>query len=161
MPMSFISLLGGLVTLVGTSTNIIVSQVRQDTFGKPFRMYDFAPVGLALTALGFLYLILAWRLLPRDRQSRTELGEIAAAVSYSTEGKLADTLPDELRTVADLKLDADKVKALALILPDGSQRSEPDRCLFLAQVLSWKVMTRRSTASLHGCRSPPSARKQR
>ena len=35
MPMSFMSLLGGLVTLVGTSTNIIVSQVREDTLGKP------------------------------------------------------------------------------------------------------------------------------
>ena len=46
MPMSFMSLLGGLVTLVGTSTNIIVSQVRDETLGKPFRMFDFAPVGL-------------------------------------------------------------------------------------------------------------------
>lgn len=43
MPMSFLSLLGGLVTLVGTSTNIIVSQVREETLGKPFQMFDFAP----------------------------------------------------------------------------------------------------------------------
>jgi di/tricarboxylate transporter len=129
MPMSFISLLGGLVTLVGTSTNIIVSQVRQDMFGKPFRMYDFAPVGLALTGLGFLYLIFAWRLLPRDRQSRTELGEIAAEAPYSTEAKLAEKLPDKLRTVADLRLEEDKVKVLALILPDGTRKSEPDALL--------------------------------
>jgi di/tricarboxylate transporter len=45
------ALLGGLVTLVGTSTNIIVSQVRQDTFGKPFGMFDFTPVGLGLAVL--------------------------------------------------------------------------------------------------------------
>src|SRR5215472_7592208 len=41
MPMSFLSLLGGLVTLIGTSTNIIVSQVREQTTGKPFAMFDF------------------------------------------------------------------------------------------------------------------------
>jgi di/tricarboxylate transporter len=43
MPMSFMSLLGGLVTLVGTSTNIIVSQVREETLGSPYQMFDFAP----------------------------------------------------------------------------------------------------------------------
>src|SRR6202035_5813257 len=64
MPMSFASLLGGLTTLVGTSTNIIVSQVRETTLGKPFNMYDFAPVGLGLTLLGALYLSFAYRLLP-------------------------------------------------------------------------------------------------
>src|SRR6201992_1409242 len=46
MPMSFASLLGGLVTLVGTSPNIIVSQVRENVLGKPFGMYDFGAVGL-------------------------------------------------------------------------------------------------------------------
>jgi di/tricarboxylate transporter len=54
MPMSFMALLGGLVTLVGTSTNIIVSQVRENMFGHPFRFFDFAPVGLGLTFVGFL-----------------------------------------------------------------------------------------------------------
>jgi di/tricarboxylate transporter len=67
MPMSFASLLGGLVTLVGTSTNIIVSQVRHDELGKPFGMYDFAPVGLGLTALGLVFLAFGYRILPKER----------------------------------------------------------------------------------------------
>jgi di/tricarboxylate transporter len=61
MPMSFMSLLGGLVTLVGTSTNIIVSQVREEVLGKPFQMFDFAPVGLVLTGLGLVLVGVAWR----------------------------------------------------------------------------------------------------
>ncbi|MBV9842220.1 MAG: SLC13 family permease, partial [Sphingomonadaceae bacterium] len=61
MPMSFLSLLGGLVTLAGTSTNIIVSQVREQTLGHPFRMFDFAPVGLALTAVGLVFVSFGWR----------------------------------------------------------------------------------------------------
>lgn len=121
MPMSFISLLGGLVTLVGTSTNIIVSQVRQDTVGQPFHMFDFAPVGLALTGLGIVFLSFGWRLLPRDRPVRADLGTVVAASSYSTEAKLADELPPDLRTVADLNLGEDGIKARGLILPDGTR----------------------------------------
>ena len=46
MPMAFGSLLGGIVTLVGTSPNIIVSRVRQEIVGQPFSMFDFTPVGV-------------------------------------------------------------------------------------------------------------------
>ena len=46
MPMSFASLLGGLMTLVGTSPNIIVSRVREQMTGQPFRMFDYFPTGL-------------------------------------------------------------------------------------------------------------------
>jgi di/tricarboxylate transporter len=42
--MSFASLLGGPVTLVGASPDIIASQVRQNLFGNPFGMYNFAPL---------------------------------------------------------------------------------------------------------------------
>ena len=48
MPMSFASLLGGLVTLVGTSPNVIVSSVRESMLGKPYALFDFAPVGLGV-----------------------------------------------------------------------------------------------------------------
>lgn len=123
MPMAFMSLLGGLVTLVGTSTNIIVSQVREQTLGQPFHMFDFAPVGLVLTLFGLVFVSFGWRLLPRDRQGRAALGEVTAGAPYSTEAKIADPLPATFETVADLKLDDDGVKPLALILPDGVRRS--------------------------------------
>ena len=48
MPMSFASLLGGLMTLVGTSPNIIVSRVREDLTGQPFGMFDYFPTGFGL-----------------------------------------------------------------------------------------------------------------
>ena len=51
MPMAFASLLGGLITLIGTSPNIIVSRVREEMTGQPFGMFDYAPVGLGLTVL--------------------------------------------------------------------------------------------------------------
>jgi di/tricarboxylate transporter len=123
MPMSFLSLLGGLVTLVGTSTNIIVSQVRREMLGKPFAMFDFAPVGLVLTALGLVFVSFGWRLLPQGRRGRADLGDVAAAAPYSTEARLADSLPDGIATVGDLKLDEDEVVPRAIILPDGARRT--------------------------------------
>src|SRR3569623_3342375 len=65
LPMSFASVLGGLMTLVGTSPNIIVSRVRQDMTGHPFRMFDYLPPGLGLLVVGLIFLRFGYRLLPR------------------------------------------------------------------------------------------------
>ncbi len=123
MPMAFMSLLGGLVTLVGTSTNIIVSQVREDTLGKPFQMFDFAPVGLVLTLAGLVFVSFGWRLLPRDRQGVPDMGE-AVTAPYATEASLPETWPSDLATVGALKLSGDGVKATALIR-DGRRSASP------------------------------------
>ena len=123
MPMSFMSLLGGLTTLVGTSTNIIVSQVRQETLGKPFQLFDFAPVGLPLTLLGLIVVSLLWRVLPK-REGRAGMGDaIAATAPYSAEVVVADDLPDGCRTLADLALGEDGVDVTALIGADGKPRT--------------------------------------
>jgi di/tricarboxylate transporter len=125
MPMSFMSLLGGLVTLVGTSTNIIVSQVRQDSLGKPFGMFDFAPVGLVLTALGLVFVSFGWRLLPTNRQGRAELGQVVAGAPYSTEVTVPDAWPAEFATLGDLNLKADGVTATALVYKSRSRQPRP------------------------------------
>jgi len=122
MPMSFMSLLGGLVTLVGTSTNIIVSQVRQESVGQPFKMYDFAPAGIVLTLLGLVFVSFGWRLLPRDRQGRAGLGEATAEAAYSTEAKVPEKMPEEMHTIGRLDLGKDDVHVRALIGKDGKPR---------------------------------------
>src|SRR5215472_1021788 len=65
MPLSFASLLGGSMTLIGTSPNLLASAVRQELTGKPFEMFDFTPVGAGLAVCGVLFLAVGWRLLPR------------------------------------------------------------------------------------------------
>ena len=136
MPMSFMSLLGGLVTLVGTSTNIIVSQVRQETIGKPFAMFDFAPVGLGLTLLGLVVVSVCWRLLPRDRTGNSGLEGVAASAAYSTEATIPDDLSDDLRTIADLNLEKGGVTLVAIERAGGQRVSVlPDRALTPGEVL--------------------------
>lgn len=64
MPMAFSSLLGGLVTLIGTPPNVILAELRTD-YGKPaFGMFDFAYVGLPLALAGLILTILLVRFLP-------------------------------------------------------------------------------------------------
>jgi len=65
MPLAFATILGGLVTLIGTPPNIIVSQFREDAIGAPFAMFDFAPVGLSCAVIGIAFVALGgWRLIP-------------------------------------------------------------------------------------------------
>ena len=136
MPMSFISLIAGLSTLVGTSTNIIVSQVREQTLGKPFRMFDFAPVGLSLTVLGLLFLSVAWRILPRDRHGHESLGESTAEAFFSTEATIPDDLPEDLKTIADLDLGKDGVVLGGIVSANGHRRgASPGSKLVPGEVL--------------------------
>lgn len=72
MPLSFATILGGMVTLIGTPPNIVISAYRQDVTGQAFSMFDFTPVGLAVAVAGIAFVsTLGWRLLP----SRTSLAE--------------------------------------------------------------------------------------
>ncbi len=86
MPLAFGSLLGGLITQVGTPPNIIISIFREETAaGNPFRMFDFLPVGGGVALAGVLFIVfIGWRLIPqrKGRLSREELFEID---SYITE----------------------------------------------------------------------------
>ena len=70
MPMAFAALLGGIVTLVGTSPNIIVARMREELLGTPFSMFDFTPVGAGLAIGGVIFLAFGWRLLPGDARAR-------------------------------------------------------------------------------------------
>ncbi len=65
MPLSFCTILGGMVTMIGTPPNIVIATIRKDNLGESFSMFDFAPVGgvTALAGLVFVALI-GWRLIP-------------------------------------------------------------------------------------------------
>lgn len=93
MPMSFASLLGGLMTLVGTSPNIIVSRVREEMTGKPFGMFDYFPTGAGLLIIGLVFLRFSYRLLPRDRRAKPTMDEALNITSYVTQATIAGGSP--------------------------------------------------------------------
>jgi di/tricarboxylate transporter len=89
MPMAFGALLGGLITLVGTSPNIIVSRLREDIAGKPFSMFDFAPVGLVLAGIGIVFLGLFHRIVPERQPAGGGLDAALDIKDYTTEARIA------------------------------------------------------------------------
>jgi di/tricarboxylate transporter len=89
MPLSFATLLGGMITLIGTPPNLLISDFRTEATGDRFLLFDFAPTGLALSAAGIAYLLLiGWRFLPAGRgpsqqEDAFEVGD------YVTEARVA------------------------------------------------------------------------
>lgn len=125
MPMAFGSLVGGLVTLVGTSPNILVSRVRQEIGGEPFAMFDFAPVGLAIAAAALVFLAFGWRLLPRDRQGPPSAAKAFEVGPYMSEARVPEGSAMVGKTVAELEALADgEIVAIAL-LREGGRRYVP------------------------------------
>jgi len=119
MPMSFASLLGGLITLIGTSPNIIVSRVREEMTGQPFGMFDYAPVGLGLTLVGLIFLRFGYRLLPRDRRAAPTLGEAINIEDYVTEAEIPAGSPAVDETVAAFRERHDGEITVTAILRAG------------------------------------------
>ena len=125
MPMAFGSLLGGLITLIGTSPNIIVSRVREEMTGEAFRMFDYAPVGLCLSAIGLVFLHFGHRLLPADRRAAPTMGEAVDIKDYTTEAEVpaqsqaVGMTPDEFKSAND-----GEVEITGIMRGDARARTE-------------------------------------
>ena len=68
MPMNAAVVLGGLCTLIGTSTNVVVSGMMAAKTGRPMGMFEITWLGVPLLAAGMVYLVIASRHLLKDRQ---------------------------------------------------------------------------------------------
>lgn len=86
MPLSFASILGGMVTLIGTPPNIVIAEFRGTALGEPYRMFDFAPVGLVCAVVGVIFVtLIGWRLLPSDLRNREAAGKKFDLADYIAE----------------------------------------------------------------------------
>lgn len=101
MPLAFGSLLGGLVTLIGTPPNIIISSFRVDAIGEPFSMFDFAPVGLSLLVVGVAFIsLIGWRLIPK-REGQSSRDELFRVAEYTSELRVRKASPLIGMTIPD------------------------------------------------------------
>jgi di/tricarboxylate transporter len=125
MPMAFGSLLGGVVTLVGTSPNIIVSRVREELTGEPFAMFDFAPVGLGLAAAGIAFLSVGHRLLPHRERETGALEEAIDLDDYVTEGRVTADSAVAGKNIGDLAALVDNEVLVTAIVRGSGERVRP------------------------------------
>jgi di/tricarboxylate transporter len=104
--------------LIGTPPNIIIAEFRNDALGAPYRMFDFAPVGIACAAVGVAFVaLIGWRLLPSDREKKDSGRELFDLADYIAELKVAEDSPAIGKKVRELDEDAAKsdVEILGLV----------------------------------------------
>ena len=119
MPLAFTSLLGGMITLIGTPPNVIIANFREEQLGAPFQMFDFTLVGLMVTAAGVVFIVLVgWRLLP-SRQTPLSLGDTVDIESYMTEVRVPEDSRFVGRRLGDIEEFAEEDVTIAGLLHRG------------------------------------------
>jgi di/tricarboxylate transporter len=85
MPISFASMFGGVCTLIGTSTNILVSSIAVQYGERPFGMFEFAPLGIIFFFVGMLYMMFIGVKLIPDRRGEGDLTKEFEMTDYITD----------------------------------------------------------------------------
>ncbi|MEM8950419.1 MAG: SLC13 family permease [Pseudomonadota bacterium] len=108
MPISFASILGGMITLIGTPPNIVIAEFRGDALGSSYSMFDFAPVGIVCAVVGVVFIaLIGWRLIPSARSEHDsgkelfDLKNYIAELSVSEGSKAIGKAIRELDDIAD------------------------------------------------------------
>lgn len=130
IPLSFASILGGMCTLIGTSTNILVSGIAQDAGLQGFNVFTLAPIGLPLLAVGLLFLVyLGPRLLPRRNEGKNlaekfSLHDYLAEIQLTDDSSLAGDRIMDAVPVRELEMDIIEVRRndQTFTLPPGDFR---------------------------------------
>ena len=93
IPLSFASQFGGVCTLIGTSTNILVNSMAVSNGLKPFHLFEFAPLGLVLVIIGVLYLTFFSRFLIPKRKGTDEQIDKYRLAGYLLEMRVTSATP--------------------------------------------------------------------
>jgi len=111
MPLSFAAIMGGINTLIGTSTNLLVSSIVEERAGQAFAMFDFSPMGLIFLGGGFLYLyFFGTDLIPSRRQKEDlttgfKMQEYLTDLRVEENSELVEKYLDEEELTKELDLD--------------------------------------------------------
>jgi len=92
IPLSFGSLLGGAMTLIGTPPNIIVSDLLREEGLTPFQFFDYTPMGALLLVVGVLFMLFIGRRLLPDHKPRQDVQRVETPEELMTLYRLPDNL---------------------------------------------------------------------
>jgi di/tricarboxylate transporter len=136
MPLAFGSILGGMTTLIGTPPNLIVSGFRAQAGGDSFGMFDFTPVGLAVAAVGVIFVaLLGWRLVPARERVGSESFDTG---TYLTEVRVTADSKASGRTLREIEKTLDEADAQVIGLVRNAFRMTapgPGRVLMPGDIL--------------------------
>ncbi|MFP6894905.1 MAG: SLC13 family permease, partial [Opitutales bacterium] len=132
MPLAFASILGGMMTMIGTPPNIIIATMRADLIpnAQPYGLFDFSPVGAAVAIAGVAFVaLIGWRLIPKSSRTKPGGQALFRISEYVTElripeecGLIGQTVEEFAKELGD-KLEligfVDKDDKVVTVDPDG------------------------------------------
>ena len=121
MPLSYIAIIGGTLTLVGTSTNLLVNSIYVNTIpsSPPLGMFEFAKFGLVMLVIGVAYLLIAVPFLIPSRTVTSSLTKSYHMGGYLTELKVSEESPLVGRTCKERAVNKNYDITVLDILRDG------------------------------------------
>ena len=123
MPLSFASILGGMITLIGTPPNIVIATFRQEALGEPYTMFDFAPVGLVVALVGIAYVaLIGWRLIPHEGTNTQRPSAVEELERYLVELRVPTDAKVVNQRLRELDKEADECGVQILGLIRGGNR---------------------------------------
>lgn len=143
LPLSYAAILGGTVTLIGTSTNLIVSSFLEDATGQGLAFWDFLWVGLTVTLLGLVVILASSGLLPVGNTEQIDINEYLIEVEVDADSGLVgkSLLENGLRELEDLFL-VEIVRGHHLISPVAPQEyiEAGDKLIFSGDIKQVKAL---------------------
>ena len=151
LPVSYAAILGGTLTLIGTSTNLIVSSFLEDITGQGIPFFAFLPVALPAAIAGLVAMLVMHRVLPIAKQDDLPVNEFLIEMVVGDDSRLIGKTVAEngLRDLGDVFL-VELVREGRLLTPvaPGEQLEARDRLIFSGDVSKVGVLER-----FHGLRS--------
>ena len=121
IPLSYLAIMGGMLTLVGTSTNLLIDGVAQSYDLKPFGMFEITPIAAVLAIIGVIYLFLFSSILLPERGSMSDILSGRDSMSFLTEVVIPRGSPliDKISTETNI-FNRDGMRVINILRNDNS-----------------------------------------
>lgn len=126
IPLSYTAMLGGTVTLIGTSTNLLASQVSERLINHPFSLFEFTGLGIIVLIIGVIYILtIGYKLTPARIEVEDDLTDEYEMRDYLTEVLVEENCDFVGRSVEEIEKNKDLDYDIIRIIRDGKQFMEP------------------------------------
>ena len=121
IPLSYLAIMGGMLTLIGTSTNLLIDGVAQSYDLEPFGMFEITPIAAVLAIIGIIYLFLFSSILLPERGSMSDILSGRDSMSFLTEVVIPRGSPliDKISTETNI-FNRDGMRVINILRNDNS-----------------------------------------